>query len=162
MEPVGHLLSMSTELALKAYLLERRMTEKELGSRKIGHDLGEILRNCIERGLGLSEADVMHVLAMRTAHLEHYHRYGPRTLDGGAYTIVLPKEEEALYALARIIDLIAQDPSDLRALHERPVDLDWPLTTIPAKLVTIERFKALAAEAEEYAKKIEKLGVPHF
>lgn len=159
MEPIGHLLSMTAELALKAYLLERRLTDRELG-KKVGHDLGIALLYCVERGLALSEYDVRLVLVMRTAHLEHYHRYGPSTFEGG-FAIILVDEEKALQALARIIDLIAGDPRKLRHLHERPIDLDWPPTSPPTGIVTVERLKALAAQAETEAKRVEKFGAPH-
>ena len=162
MEPVGHLLSMTAELALKAFLLEVGMTDQELGSRKIGHDLNAILRNAVERGLRLWEEDVVHVLVMRTAHLEHFHRYGPLTLTSGAYTISLLKDEEVvLSSLARYLDLIGRDPKGLRHLHQRPIDLDWPETMEPPNPVTPARFETLAAGVEAHAKKVEGFGVPH-
>lgn len=162
MEPGGHLLSMTAELALKAFLLEVGMTDRELGSRKIGHDLGAILREAVERGLRLYEEDVVHILVMRTAHLEHFHRYGPQTLTGGAYTSSLLKDEEVvLKSLARILDLIGRDPKGLRHLHQRPIDLDWPQTAEPSNPVTPARLADLAASIEAHAKKVEGFGVPH-
>lgn len=160
MEPVGHLLSMTAELTLKAYLLERGMTDREMGKQRIQHDLGAILRLCIQQELHLGEQEVEMILVLRTAHLEHFHRYGPKHL-AGAYTIVLPKEQLALQVLARVIDLVSGDPKDLRHLHERPEDLDWPRTEPPAEPVTLVRLNRMAAAAEAYAEKVEKFGKPH-
>lgn len=160
MEPVGHLLSMTAELTLKAYLLERGMTDREMGKQRIQHDLGAILRLCIQHGLHLGEQEVEMILVLRTAHLEHFHRYGPKPF-AAAFTIVLSNEELALQLLGRVIDLIACDPKDLRQLHQRPEDLDWPLTEPPGEPVTLTRLNRMAAAAEAYAQKVEKIGTPH-
>lgn len=158
MEPVGHLLSMTAELTLKAYVLERGMTDQEMGKQRIQHDLGAILRLCIQQGLQLGVQEVDMILVLRTAHLEHFHRYGPRAIG---YAIVLPKEQLDLYLLARVIDLVSGGPKDLRHLHQRPEDLDWPRTEPPAEPVTLIRLNRMAAAAEAYAQKIEKFGKPH-
>ncbi len=63
--------------------------------------------------------------------------------------------------LARVIDLVASDPKDLRHLHERPEDLDWPLTDPPTEPVTLIRLNRMAQAAEANAQKIEKFGKPH-
>lgn len=160
MEPVGHLLSMAAELTLKAYLLEHGMTDKELGKQRIQHDLGAILRLCIQHGLQLEEQEVEMILVLRTAHLEHFHRYGPKSF-AGTYTIVLPNEQFALRLIARVIDRIAGDPKDLRHLHERPEDLDWPRTEALTEPVTLIRLNRMAAAAEAYAQKVENFGKPH-
>ena len=100
------------------------------------------------------------ILVLRTAHLEHLHRYGPKSF-AGAYAIVLPNEQLALSLLARVIDVIAGNSKDLRHLHERPDDLDWPRTEPPAEPVTLICLSRMAAAAEAYAQKIEKFGKPH-
>lgn len=160
MEPVGHLLSMAAELTLKAYLLERGMTDREMGKQKIQHDLGAILYLCIQQGLLLGEQEVEMILVLRTAHLKHFHRYGPKSF-AGAYAIVLLNERLALHLLGRLIDLVAGDPKDLRHMHERPEDLEWPSTEPPTEPVTLIRLNRMAAAAEAYAQKIEKFGKPH-
>lgn len=160
MEPVGHLLSMAAELALKAYLLERGMTDREMGKRKIQHDLGAIVRLCIQQGLRLGKQEVEMVLVLRTAHLEHFHRYGPKTF-AGAYTIVLPHERNALLILARLIDLVSGDPLDLRQGHLGSHDLDWPPTEPPTDPVDTVRLNRMAAAAEEHARKVEAFGMSH-
>ncbi|MDN3592383.1 hypothetical protein [Methylobacterium adhaesivum] len=158
MEPVGHLLSMAVELALKSYLLERGVTDREMGKQRIQHDLGAILRLCIQNNLHLGEQEVEMILVLRTAHLEHFHRYGPKAIG---YAIVMANEKLALNILARVIDIISGDPRDLRHLHQRPHDLDWPLTEPTGEPVTLIRFNRMAAAAEDYAQQIEKLGEPH-
>jgi hypothetical protein len=160
MEPVGHLLSMTAELALKAYLLERGMTDKEMGKQRIQHDLGAILRLCIQHGLQLGEPEVDMILVLRTAHLEHFHRYGPKTFTG-AYAIVLPREQLALRVLGCVIDLIAGDPADLRHQHGRPEDLDWPRTEPPAEPVSLLCLNRMAQAAEAHAQRVERFGDPH-
>jgi hypothetical protein len=49
MHVLSHLLGMSIELALKAFLLNGGLTERDL--RKFGHDLGRLLEECESPGL---------------------------------------------------------------------------------------------------------------
>jgi hypothetical protein len=56
MHVLSHLLGMSIELALKAFLLNGGRTEQEL--RKFGHDLRRLLEEC--ESLGLTETGSRH------------------------------------------------------------------------------------------------------
>lgn len=161
MEPVGHLLSMSAELSLKAFLANTGMSDRELKQQKIGHDLGALLRLCVDRGLELSESDATLILIMRTAHLEHFHRYGPEGEAFGAFAINLAKDDLALAAIARLLDLIGGEPNLLRKQHQRTNLLDWPETLPPLYPVAPARLEQLAKGAEDHAMKIESIGKPH-
>lgn len=158
LEPVGHLISMAAELSLKAYLYE--VDDPKTNT----HDLGRLLENCIKHGLELSEGDASGLLVMRAAHLEHFHRYGAERLialqKDKPFTIELADEVQALHLVARLIDLVGNDPTILRNRHQRPA-LEWPATVPPLHPVLPERFAALSRAAEERAKKIEAFGVPH-
>jgi hypothetical protein len=56
MHVLSHLLGMSIELALKAFLLDAGRTERDL--RKLGHDLRRQLEEC--ESLGLTETGSRH------------------------------------------------------------------------------------------------------
>lgn len=56
MHVLSHLLGMSIELALKAFLLDRGRTERDL--RKVGHDLRRLLEEC--ESLGLRQTGSRH------------------------------------------------------------------------------------------------------
>jgi hypothetical protein len=72
-EPIGLLASHGVELALKAYLLHREVTEKEL--RKIGHDLAELWMHARAKGLGIEGGPPYWVRVLGFAHGTPYHLY---------------------------------------------------------------------------------------
>ncbi len=161
MEPVGHLLAMAVELTLKAFLLDTGMTNKELGQRNVGHDLGSILRKSVENGLRISEQDAVCILTMRQAHLEHFHRYGPNDLSAGAFCILLVDEMRALETIARLIDLIGGDPNGLRVLYQHTKELEWPATELPTAPIDTKFLVELITDIENQALKVENFGVKH-
>lgn len=161
MEPVGYLLAMASELTLKAYLLEAGVSPTELAKRVLGHDLGALLLRSVRHGLLLSDIDAAGILAMRAAHLEHFHRYGPADLSGGAFTIALAEEGKMLVVVGHLIDLVAGDPAMLRWQHERPAELDWPLALPPTTPAGLDRVASLIEEAEAFAATVESFGKPH-
>lgn len=158
-EPVGLLLCMATELALKAFSLDAGMTEKQLSSKnEMGHDLGKVLLACIKRGLELSEDDVDAVLVMRPAHLAHFHRYGFGDRQGGMGAILLADEKTTLVSVARLIDRVSEDPAVLRKSHQHPKDLDCPETFRPLSPVTSDKAKVMMDQVADYASWVRNIG----
>ena len=66
--PAYYLIGHSIELSLKAFLIARVISIKELSSRKYGHDLGALIKQARKRKLGneikLSANDVNAVLLL--------------------------------------------------------------------------------------------------
>jgi len=156
-EPVGFLLSMATELTLKAYLLDKNFSDKALSSKKVGHDLRILLRLCIANGFQISEPDADGVQVLRTGHIAHYNRYGPEwNLPA---TIELADEKKSLALVARLIDLVAQDPTKLRKRHMRSPDLDWPWTLPLHGGISLEQLDLVERHAQARADKIAAIGL---
>ncbi len=158
-EPVGFLLCMATELALKAFALDAGMSEKQLSSKnEMGHDLGKAVLACVKHGLELSENDVQTVLVMRPGHFAHFYRYGFDERQGGIGAILLANEKAALASVARLIDRISEDPSVLRKLHLHSEDLGWPQTFPVLSPVTSDWVVKLMDQMEEHADKVSSIG----
>lgn len=151
MEPVGYLLAMSAELALKAHLMEAGLPEKSYSQVKVGHDLAALLRLAVDQALALGEWDVAAILAMREAHLKHFHRYGPTDMTTGLFSIALSDETNSITAVGHLLDLVAGDPRMLRWQHQHPTDLDWPLALPPAYPVSRLRLVQMTEEAAKHA-----------
>lgn len=138
LEPVGYLLAMSTELALKAYLTDRGVPDSLQSSKKLGHDLGACLRKAMELGLEIGAAEGTCVLSLRSAHLTHFNRYGPKSTDGLLELGGFPLTDEmvALRCVAVLIDrvdgatdtlpllkpLSLRELAELEALEQNRVD----------------------------------------
>ncbi len=130
LEPLGFLLGMATELALKAYLLDTGVTEKALASKKMGHDLRALLRECIRASLEIAPNEASCILNMREAHFTHFNRYGAPADEQGVPhgAVLLTNDEMALSQVAALLDRISGDPAKLRVRHGHPEKLDWPQT----------------------------------
>jgi hypothetical protein len=94
-EPIGLLASHGLELALKAYLLHCKVTEKEL--RTIGHDLSELWMRARQKGLGIEGGPPYWVRVLGFAHGTPYHlyRYPPDRVASA-----IPEAQELKRALA--------------------------------------------------------------
>lgn len=151
MEPVGFLLGMASELTLKAFLLDVGMSDKILSSKKFGHDLRALLRECLKKGLELSPYEAMCVLNMRDAHFTHFNRYGAQADEDGVPTgiFLLTDDDKALSVVAALIDRVAGDPDKLRAMHQHPEKLDWPITLPVLFPVNTEELKKLEREISQ-------------
>lgn len=160
MEPVGHLLNMTVELTLKSYLKRMGVNDKLLSSRNVGHDLGKLLQLSVERGLGVSIADARDILAMRTSHLEHFHRYGPKNIAKG-YVIAIANDKVSLSLAARLIDIIGADPDKLRDRFKHSEKLEWPTTMVTQEPISLVVLAILAKDIERNARDFEAIGSPH-
>ncbi|OOO32850.1 hypothetical protein EFR00_30445 [Rhizobium sophoriradicis] len=159
MEPVGYLLAMATELALKALLVDSGVTDRELASKQLGHDLGACLRRAVQNGLEVSEAEARTILNMREGHLSHFNRYGPKADNGnlqlGAF--FLTDETAGMHRVAALIDRVSGDPSKLRRQWQHPSDLEWPVTLPLLSFVDLNRLKELEAENRAEVDRVAKL-----
>lgn len=150
LEPLGFLLGMATELALKAYLLDAGVTEKALASKKMGHDLRALLRECIRTGLEIAPNEASCILNMREAHFTHFNRYGAPAGEQGVPhgAVLLTNDKMALPQIAALLDRISGDPAKLRVRHGHRQKLDWP-TTLPVLFpVNIEILRELETQIE--------------
>lgn len=94
---LSHLLGMSIELALKAFLLNGRRTEREL--RRFGHDLRRLLDEC--ESLGLRETGSRHFrLSVLGANYDDRLFAYP---EAGAFNVILPR------SLRQIADELIQE-----------------------------------------------------
>lgn len=129
MEPVAHLLATAAELILKAYLTDAGLPDTQLSGKKVGHDLRTCLRLSIERGLCVSEGEATCLLAMRSAHLSHFNRYGPKSTAGylrlGAFEMA--DEQASLKRVGEIIDRVSGNADKLRVgFGPDSTRLVWP------------------------------------
>ncbi|MDQ0420969.1 hypothetical protein J2045_001996 [Peteryoungia aggregata LMG 23059] len=159
MEPTGHLLGMCAELSLKAFLTDRGVSDKELSSRQLGHDLGSCLRWAIERGLEVSELEAKCVLNMREGHQMHFNRYGPKARDGLLQLGAFPAVDEALSLarLAMLIDRVSGDPLKLRERWQHPSNLDWPQTLPLLAYVDLGKLQELERQRNGEMRRLEDL-----
>jgi hypothetical protein len=159
LEPVGYLLAMSAELALKAFLMEGGVPEKNYSQGKVGHDLAALLRLSVDHGLELGELDAAAILSMREAHSRHFLRYAPSDMSNELFVIALSDQEQSLVALGHLLDLVAGDPRMLRWQHQHPLDFEWPLALPPHTPVSRARLGNMIEEAAAYAQLVSNL--PH-
>jgi hypothetical protein len=68
--PIGLLASQAIELSLKAYLLSKGWTEKQL--KQIGHDLGQALEEAVQAGLRISPSNKFSVQVLSLSHDSPY------------------------------------------------------------------------------------------
>lgn len=159
MEPVGHLLSMSAEIALKSYLSGCDYSDKKLKD-KIGHDLEKCMWQAIREGLVVEDSDVSCVLTMRSTHLNNLYRYGmPAKGDGGVETgiVMLFDENLTLSQVAKLIDRISGSGTLLRNMQDHSKWSEWPATEPVFCAVDLKRFDLIKAQVQQKKHKIEVL-----
>lgn len=142
MEPVGHLLGMSAEIALKSYLAGRNYSDKKLKGR-IGHDLEKCIWHAIREGLQVDDDNVTCLLTMRTTHLNNFYRYGMPSKDNGSVQtgiVFMADEDRSLAQVAKLIDRISGSGVLLRRRMDHPQPLDWPETDPVLHPVDLKRF----------------------
>lgn len=121
--PILNLLCISCELTLKHYLMEKGVTEKQLKSKEIRHDLPGLLNLAGQHGIILRTNDLEIVTRMSNAYKNHMLRYG---FVGNTIMFTLPSD--MLNATARIIDVCSGDPAFLRETNELDTSsLEWPI-----------------------------------
>lgn len=85
--PRYFMLCHAIELALKAYLALRGVSDAELKSRAFRHDFENCLTGAIARGLPLGPLAAAEIERLKTAHLEYWARYPRREAGQPVYTI---------------------------------------------------------------------------
>jgi hypothetical protein len=158
MDPAGYLLGMSVEVSLKAYLLNRGFTDKELSQSSRGHDLGALLRLSVEKGLKSTEKHVVGVLIMRAAHIAHFYRYGLGDFSNIPFSLAPAREDSALQTAASLIDRISGDPKTLRTLHQHVESISWPEAEPLVSPVRIKDLLKLEKSATDYANRVKNIG----
>lgn len=152
-EPLNHLLSMSAELTLKAFLEREGVTEKELKKATIRHSLNSLLLLAVKRGLRTNRDVADVIIEMDAAHSSHAYRYVRRPADGESLTVYSAHPAVAVKALQGLLDQCAVDTHEIRARTNFPKD--WPPASLPVVSVTtrelqewIEEKKSLRAWAD--------------
>lgn len=159
MEPTAHLLAMTAELAMKAYLTDRGLTDAQLRSGKLGHNLKACLLKCLEQGLVLSELEGRAVISLSHQHGTHANRYGPVSVNGrlaiGAFMTVA--ESAVLAALAEMLDRISGEPEKLRNRHGHEKAFEIPQTLPVLSPLSPKRFSELEKEEADKLKVIDNV-----
>lgn len=159
MDPVGHLLCMSGEIALKSFLSGAGYSDKKLRN-KIGHDLEKCIWHAIREGLAVDDNNVSCLLTMRSIHLDNFYRYGvAANLDGSVKTgaFMLVDEDQALAEVAKIIDRVAGNGSLLRTRHQSDTPINWPPTETLLKPVSLKRLALIKTEVKKRQDEIKSL-----
>ncbi len=159
MEPVGHLLSMSAEVGLKAFLSGRGYSDKKL-QKVISHDLEKCMWHAIREGLKVDANDVSCVLTMRPTHLSNLYRYGmPGKNDGGVQTgvVMMFDEQMTLSQMAKLLDRISGSGDALRSWFKSPKPFDWPETEPVLQAVDLEQFNLIKAQVKRRHDNIEAI-----
>lgn len=107
------LMAFSTELYLKAFLLQAGVPDGTLGSRPYGHDLRKLLDEATGRGLVFSQSPLLEKMVdhLREAHLKLELRYMPADRD-----IRVPADiGTCLQVLLHLDDHLARRTDVLRA-----------------------------------------------
>ena len=156
LEPVGHLLSMAVEIALKSHLVEKGVSDEVL-AKKYGHDLRKCLRKAVQEGLRIEDDDAACVLNMQEAHMNHFNRYGPSAEEGrlklGAFN--LTDENLALDAVARLIDRV--NFASNRFERKNKLIEDWKMTSLLYQPVTINRIEIIDEQVRHRVENIKKI-----
>ncbi|WP_075655282.1 hypothetical protein [Pseudochrobactrum sp. B5] len=162
LEPVGYLLAMCSEIALKAFLSEKGMSDDQLAKR-LGHDLTKCLRQAIDKGLQLGEREAECILNMRDAHMNHFNRYGMPSINGklklGA--VLLTDEVQSLECTAILIDRISEKPNVLRDRHQHPAPLSWPMPPAIEQPITLHNLDQINQRIRERLKVVELVNSRH-
>ena len=72
--PRYFLLCHTIELALKAFL-SPRMSDKELKSSKIRHNIDLLMREAMAKGLNIGDLTAREIVLLNEAHSEYWNRY---------------------------------------------------------------------------------------
>jgi hypothetical protein len=99
-------ISHAIELALKAFLLSKGVTEEELMKKSVRHNLERLVDMAIKRDLALPDDVVGVIQGMSLAHRSFYFRYGheeqpPEQITA---TITVPFVGDAITAAQNLLD----------------------------------------------------------
>ena len=102
LDPIGLVASHGVELGLKAYLLHRGMTEREL--RDIGHDLAELWMRARVKGLEIEYGPPYWVRVLSVAHGRPHllYRYPPERVASA-----IPDPQELKRALSEFLHRVS-------------------------------------------------------
>lgn len=145
-EPLNHLFAMSAELALKAFLEEVGVSEKELRGPGIRHSLNALLLLAVGRGLRTSHEVAEVLMEMDEAHSSHAYRYIPRPSESEVTTVYSAHPAVAFAAIQRLLDQCVTDPAEVRKHSALPDD--WPAAVLPVHPVTVEQLEHWITEKE--------------
>lgn len=152
-EPLNHLLSMSAELTVKAFLEREGVSEKELKRASIRHSLNALLLLAVNHGLRTTRDVANAIMEMDEAHSSHAYQYIPRPAEGESLTVYSAHPAIAFTALQKLLDQCATDTHEIRARSNFPEE--WPPASPPVHPITtheleewIEEKKRLRAWAE--------------
>jgi hypothetical protein len=139
---LSHLLGMSIELALKAYLRHAGCTEREL--KKLGHDLPAIYNRAQEFGLDYTGSRTFVLFVLGWNYDERLFAY-PRE---GVMTVIMPRRlREMAHELIEIafrkikgdalLDAMRAEPGlSIRSAYPEDVNASaWAVTTAPRPLM---------------------------
>lgn len=84
--PRYFVLSYAIELALKAYLILHGATRKALTDKTLRHNLTELLKQAVKKGLPLSATAQADIKLLQEAHEKFWHRY-PKEDSKPVFTI---------------------------------------------------------------------------
>ncbi len=155
MWPNLYLLSMSTELALKAYLISRGVRSDTLKRKPYGHHLQNLLEKCFVDGLKITRMEAEIVVIMHQPHLDHFFRYGSTRPYGHPDALLMPHDRLALVHTGYLIDHIAEGPFVLRdRFGIGETFLEWPISSYDFTAITSYEYNILK---ESYIDKLADL-----
>lgn len=143
-EPLNHLISMSTELTLKAFLERAGMSEKELKSHSVRHSLNSLLLLAVKHGLRTTRDNANAVVEMDQAHSSHVHRYAPRPPKGQSITVYSAHPAVAFSTLQNLLYQCAEDTQRIQTLSNFPKD--WPPPSLPLHPINSDELEDLIEE----------------
>jgi hypothetical protein len=100
--PRYFLLCHAVELALKAYLLSRGASWKEVTTRDIRHNFNKLLDEAVNKGLPLAPETQGRIRNLAETHSEFSHRY-PKKEDG---TLEVPVIAQSIRAAHELITAV--------------------------------------------------------
>lgn len=162
--PVGHSLGMSCELALKAFLLDRRISPRKL-RQKFGHDLTALLKRAIREGLELTRTEAHAVVVLNATHEDHFFRYG-WVGDAGPITGIRAVPDLLLCGseIGKLIDRIAGEDRILRKDFDK-VGFVWPAPPAVTTAVALSDIDAIVkgiVDGEQNARDLAAKGEAKF
>jgi hypothetical protein len=157
-EPINHLLAMAAELTLKAFLLRAGEKKKKLTEIPTRHDLRQLLRLAVGRGLKASKSAVEPLLHIAKAHKGHSFRYCDN-LSGNAPALIFSVHTDAAIAgIGQLLDQSSPDPTRLRNFAASSIA--WPYNPFAHLPVTADQLERLIEQVEAYQKSIANRVVP--
>lgn len=163
MEPVGHLICMSVELALKSFLKNSGVKDSLLKKNGVRHDLGKLLKVAVQNRLFVTEEHAECILVMRTSHLQHFHRYGPSKMLNDLFSIQLFNEEIAHATAASLIVNVSQDICALRAGAQGEPSYGQTFTLICERdAISTDQLRIISDRVGKEASRISSIGQSQF